>query len=136
MNEWVYRIEPMVFTRVKNDFPQRIKEKYEMKTANFTTSESSPKTAVFPNVLISVLEPSETGEDLEGVEINGGIFTVQVDIADNKTASRAKEVSIAVNEIMKKMGFRAITVPLPTSHDGIFRCVGRYRRHIDKNDIL
>lgn len=136
INDWVYRIEPMVFTRLKNDFSNAIKSKYDMKTANFTTDETSSKNPVFPNVVVRLLDPMETGKDLEQLEIHGGIFTFQVDITDNKSKARAKEVAIEVNNLMKKMRFEAVLIPFPSAQDGLYRCVGRYRRNIDKNDIL
>lgn len=109
-----------------------------MGNANFTTDETSNKANLsFPNVLVNLLTPTETAEDLEQCHINGGVFTFQIEIADNQTSkARAKEVAVEINRIMKQLRFHAVMIPTATvTSDGV-RYIARYRRSIDEFDVL
>lgn len=135
--EWIMRIPSTVFTRIKNEFSSTLKTKYKMTSSNFSTVGSSDTPAVFPFVCIQTLEPTETGEDLEGTSINGGLFTFQVDVYDNVSQTNAKSVMTEVLRIMKSMGFQC--KPIPTfnySSKDVHRMTARFRRSIDENDIL
>ena len=135
--EWVTRIPNKIFTRVKAEFSKKIKTKYKMTVSNFSTVGSSDTPAVFPFVYIQQLDPMETGEDLEGTTINGGLFTFQIDVTDNKKQENAKEVMTEVMRIMKTMGFKCKSLPFfDSSANGVFRMTARFRRSIDENDIL
>lgn len=135
-NGWVFRIESLVFTMVKQKFSNQIKTKYKMGNANFTTDEFSNKNPVFPNVLVNMLVPTESSKDLEQCHINGGIFSFQIEVTDNESKARAKEVMMEINNIMKSLRFDAIMMPSPTVTKDSIRYIARYRRHIDEFDIL
>ena len=108
-----------------------------MTVSNFSTVGSSDTPAVFPFVYIQQLDPMETGEDLEGTTINGGLFTFQIDVTDNKKQENAKEVMTEVMRIMKTMGFKCKPLPFfDSSAKGVFRMTARFRRSIGEGDIL
>lgn len=135
--EWVSRIPSTVFTRIKNQFSSTIKRKHKMEDSNFSTVGSSDAPAVFPFVYVKSLEPVETGEDLEGTSINGGLFTFQVDVYDNKYQANAKEVMMEVVRIMKRMGFKCKKLPsFDDSSKDVHRMTARFRREIDDGDVL
>lgn len=134
---WVMIIPSIIFTKIKTEFSSKLKEKYNMTDKNFSTVGSSDTTAVFPFVYIQSIEPIETGMDLEATNINGGIFSFQIDVTDNQSQYRAKEVMTEVLRIMKKMGFQC--KPMPSFDDSVKdvkRMVARFQRAIDENDIL
>ena len=81
-------------------------------------------------------EPTEVGADLEGREINAGTFTFQIDVYDNRSQNRAKEVMSEVVRIMKGMRFFINSMPEFSSSNGIHRCTMRARRVIGSGDIL
>ena len=89
MADWTDRISSVVFTRIKNEFSSSLKTKYKMTSSNFSTVGSSDTPAVFPFVFIQFLPSAEVGQDLEGNEINAGLFTCQVEVTDNQTQARA-----------------------------------------------
>ena len=137
MADWTDRISSIVFTRIKNEFSNSLKTKYKMTNSNFSTVGSSDTPAVFPFVYIQQLEPMETGEDLEGTTINGGLFTFQINVTDNKKQENAKEVMTEVMRIMKTMGFKCKPLPFfDSSAKGVFRMIARFRRSIGEGDIL
>ena len=134
---WVMIIPSIIFTKIKTEFSTKLKEKYNMTDKNFSTVGSSDTPAVFPFVYIQSIEPIETGMDLEATNINGGIFSFQIDVTDNQSQYRAKEVMTEVLRIMKKMGFQC--KPMPSFDDSVKdvkRMVARFQRAIDENDIL
>ena len=137
MSDWYIMIPLMVFTKLKQNFSQTIKDTYKMTDKNFSTVGSSDTPAVFPFVYIQQLDPMETGEDLEGTTINGGLFTFQIDVTDNKKQENAKEVMTEVMRIMKAMGFKCKSLPFfDSSAKGVFRMTARFRGSIVENDIL
>lgn len=134
---WVMIIPSIIFTKIKTEFSSKLKEKYNMTDKNFSTVGSSDTPAVFPFVYIQSIEPIETGMDLEATNINGGIFSFQIDVTDNQSQYKAKEVMTEVLRIMKKMGFQC--KPMPSFDDSVKdvkRMVARFQRAIDENDIL
>lgn len=134
---WVMAIPSIVFTRVKTEFSSKLKEKYSITGKNFSTVGSSDTPPVFPFIYLQSIEPTETGADLEGININGGIFSFQIDVTDNQSQSRAKEVMTEILRIMKKMGFKCSPMPsFDNSSKNVFRMVARFRKNIDENDIL
>ena len=115
MADWTDRISSIVFTRIKNEFSSTLKTKYKMADSNFSTVGSSDTPAVFPFVYIQLLPSAEQGQDIEGTEINAGLFTFQIEVTDNQTQARSKEVMAEVKRIMKAMRFTV--QPTPTLED-------------------
>ena len=136
MADWTDRISSIVFTRIKNEFSSTLKTKYKMADSNFSTVGSSDTPAVFPFVYIQLLPSAEQGQDIEGNEINAGLFTFQIEVTDNQTQARSKEVMAEVKRIMKAMRFTV--QPTPTledtkyTHRAIMRCI----RRVGSGDIL
>lgn len=135
-SNWIMMIPSQVFTRIKTEFSEKIKTKYSMTSENFSTTDSQNKKAVFPFVYINLLPASETGNDLAGDTINGGIFTFQIDVYDNKTQARAREVMTEVVRIMKSMRFLVNQMPNSDDTDEIKRMTARFQRTIGGLDVL
>ena len=111
MADWTDRISSVVFTRIKNEFSSSLKTKYKMTSSNFSTVGSSDTPAVFPFVYIQLLPSAEQGQDIEGNTINAGLFTFQIEVTDNQTQARAKDVMSEVKRIMKSMRFTVQPTP-------------------------
>ena len=92
MADWTDRIPSKVFTRIKNEFSSSLKTEYKMTDSNFSTVGSSDTPAVFPFVYVQLLGSPMRGKDLEGRRINAGLFTFQIEVTDNQTQARAKDV--------------------------------------------
>lgn len=136
MADWTDMISSNVFSRIKNEFSSTIKKNYKMKDENFSTVGSSDTPAVFPFVYIQLLPSVEQGQDLDGNTINAGLFTFQIEVTDNQTQSRAKDVMSEVKRIMKSMRF--IVQPTPDIQDtkDTHRAIMRCNRRIGSSDIL
>lgn len=136
MADWTDRISSVVFSRIKNEFSSTIKKNYKMKDENFSTVGSSDTPAVFPFVYVQLLPSAETGQDLEGATINAGLFTFQIEVTDNQTQARAKDVMSEVKRIMKSMRFTVQCTPTLEDTKDTHRAIMRCNRIIGSCDIL
>ena len=136
MADWTDRISSIVFTRIKNEFSNSLKTKYKMTNSNFSTVGSSDTPAVFPFVYIQLLPSAEAGQDIEGNTINAGLFTFQIEVTDNQTQARAKDVMSEVKRIMKSMRFTVQTTPDIQDTKDTHRAIMRCNRRIGSSDIL
>ena len=136
MADWTDRISSIVFTRIKNELSSTIKTKYKMTNSNFSTVGSSDTPAVFPFVYVQLLPSAEAGQDLEGSEINAGLFTFQIEVTDNQTQARAKDVMSEVKRIMKSMRFTVQPTPDIQDTKDTHRAIMRCNRIIGSCDIL
>lgn len=136
MADWTDRISSIVFTRIKNEFSSTLKTKYKMADSNFSTVGSSDAPAVFPFVYIQLLPSAEQGQDIEGNEINAGLFTFQIEVTDNQTQARSKEVMAEVKRIMKAMRFTVQPTPTIEDTKDTHRVIMRCSRRVGSGDIL
>ena len=136
MADWTDRISSVVFTRIKNEFSSTLKTKYKMTSSNFSTVGSSDTPAVFPFVYVQLLPSAETGQDLEGTTINAGLFTFQIEVTDNQTQARAKDVMSEIKRIMKSMRFTVQCTPTLEDTKDTHRAIMRCNRIIGSGDIL
>ena len=136
MADWTDRISSVLFTRIKNEFSSSLKENYKMKDENFSTVGSSDTPAVFPFVYVQLLPSAETGQDLEGATINAGLFTFQIEVTDNQSQTRAKDVMSEVKRIMKSMRFTIQPTPEFKDTKDTHRAIMRCDRIIGSCDIL
>lgn len=135
MSEWIFLVPSVVFSRIQAEFDAELKSKYGMTTANFSTTDSANKSAVFPFAFINPIQGSETGQTLDGQSVNGGLFSFQIDVYDNKTQQRARTVMAEICRIMKSMHFEIVAMPTVESGD-THRCTMRFRRVIGASDKL
>lgn len=136
MADWTDRISSVVFTRIKNGFSSTIKTKYKMTSSNFSTVGSSDTPAVFPFVYVQLLPSAEQGQDIEGNTINAGLFTFQIEVTDNQTQARARDVMSEVKRIMKSMRFTVQCTPTLEDTKDTHRAIMRCNRIIGSCDIL
>lgn len=127
-------IESQIFSLIKAKFPDRVKKKYP--DLNFTTSDKSSTKPKFPTVYIHLMEPTETGETLEGSSLNAVNAAFQIDVSDNQSQARADEVAKEILKIMKSMRFSAKPLPFHNSVGDVYRTTARYRRVIGAGDII
>ena len=136
MADWADRISSVVCTRIKNEFSSTLKSKYKMTSSNFSTVGSSDTPAVFPFVYINLLPSVERGQDIEGNTINAGLFTFQIEVTDNQTQARAKDVMSEVKRIMKSMRFTVQPTPDIQDTKDTHRAIIRCNRRIGSDDVL
>lgn len=133
--EWDELVLSTVFTRIKTNFSSSLKTKYKMTDKNFSSVGSSDTPAVFPFVRLQMLPGSEIGYDLEGDKINAEKFSFQIDVTDNQSQYRAKEIMREVKRIMKTMRFRGSSMPTQEDTKDTCRQTARFSRTIGSNDV-
>lgn len=130
---WIDRIEPIVQTRLNIELTKKIGSKYS--NLNVTTVSTSNTDSKFPNVYVQELGGSEEGQTLDGLEINAINSTFQIEVTDNQSQGRAKDVMSEVVSIMKTMRFSVVTLP-EAQNTEVYRYVARFRRIIGHGDTL
>lgn len=134
---WTSDISSIVFTRVKTQFSANIKNKFNMTSSNFSTTDKSNKKAIFPFVYIWLMPSNIKDTDLERKSKNTVDFTFQIDVYDNQSQNRANEVAKEVMRIMyNELSFLPTPAPYFENEDNVFRMTARYFRTLDWNDIL
>ena len=136
MSDWYMMIPLMVFTKLKQNFSQTIKETYKMTDKNFSTVGSSDTPAVFPFVYFNALPATEQGRDLQGTSVNGALFGFQIDVYSNKTQNEARKVMSEVTKAMKTMGFEINSMPGFEDTKDVHRMTARFRRMFGADDTL
>lgn len=136
MSDWYMVIPLMVFTKLKNEFSQKIKDTYKMTDKNFSTVGSSDTPAVFPFVYFQTLPAIEQASDLQGTSVNGGSFAFQIDTYSNKTQTEARKVMSEASRIMKTMGFEITSMPSFENTKDVHRMTARFRRVFGAGDKL
>lgn len=136
MSDWDMMIPLMVFTRIKQNFSQTIKDKYNMTDKNFSTVGSSDTPAVFPFVYVQTLPGTEQAVDMQGISVNAVTFAFQIDVYSNKTQTDARKVMSEVRRIMKSMGFECNQMPSFENTKDVHRMTARFRRVIGGADKL
>ncbi len=136
MAYWTDIISSVVFTRIKNEFSSNLKTKYKITDGNFSTVGSSDTPAVFPFVYVQLLPSAEEGQDLEGTSINAGLFTFQIEVTDNQSQTRTKDIMSEVKRIMKSMRFTVQPTGDIQDTKDTHRAIMRCNRRIGSGDIL
>lgn len=136
MSDWYIMIPLMVFTKLKQNFSQTIKDTYKMTDKNFSTVGSSDTPAVFPFVYFNALPATEQGRDLQGTSVNGALFGFQIDVYSNKTQNEARKVMSEITKVMKTMGFEINSMPSFEDTKDVHRMTARFRRMFGADDTL
>lgn len=131
---WVADIENMVFSLIKAKTYSKLKIKYP--NIRYTTVATSRENAKFPSIYFRQLDSPETGQTMEGADINGVSVAFQVDVTSNVSKSNVKEIIYVLAEELKKMKFDINVFPIFSVEDDVHRGTMRVRRIIANKDIL
>ena len=134
-NSWVFDLETHIFSIVQKKVGDKLKSKYP--NIRFTTT-SNPKdvTVKYPTVYIHELPGAEKARTLDGEDISGILYSMQVEVSTDKSAKEAKAVLKEVALVYKNMGFEINSFPKESDGDEYYRCVMRVRRTLGNIDAL
>ena len=135
-SDWITMLPLKVFTAIKTEFSQTIKDTHEMTDKNFSTVGSSDTPAVFPFVRFQIMPGAEQGQDFEKNEINAGTFAFQIDVYDNKTQTRARKVMNEVVRILKGKGFDVNQFPTFEDTKDYHRMIVRVRKSFGDDEAF
>lgn len=132
---WTKNIFTSVYSRVSANGRIKLQSKYPK--INFTNSTPKSKITSFPTVIISKLQGSETGKDIEGSFVNGIISNIQIEVITNTNQEDSDYVADVCSDLMKTLRYEMVGEPYPNStQENEYRNISRYRREIDYGDII
>lgn len=132
---WTKNIFTSVFSRVSANGKIRLQDKYPK--INFTNSTPKTKITSFPTVIISRLQGSETGRDIEQCFVNGVYSNIQIEVITNTNQQDSDDIADVCSELMKQLRYNMVSEPFPNStKENEYRNISRYRREIDYGDVF
>ena len=126
-------VEDKVFSKIKTTATESLVSRFP--DIFFTTSSSTQANPKFPNVYVQALQGRERAKTLDGKSLNGGLFTFQIEVADNKSRQNTRVVMEEIVEIMVSMGFEVNGFPSQQDTD-VYRRVARFQRLIGTAETL
>lgn len=127
-------INSMIFSKVKNHVLADVGTKYKMTASSFSTVGAETSSAKFPFVYIALVSGVESNTDLEAINFNGGSYTYQINVYDNVSQARVKEVMDSVATAMKNMAFTIASLPIFATNESTYVQIARFQRFIDEGD--
>lgn len=131
---WVMDLEATFFTIIKNNFPDRLKTKYQ--DAFFTMESQVNTDPQFPTIYVHMLPMSEQGGDLVNQSINGVRATIQVDVTTNVSYAECNEVMSAILDEVKELGFKVTALPEAFIDVDVYRQTMQAERVIGNGDKI
>lgn len=131
---WWASLESTIFTVAKTRLNRELKTAYPKLYC--TMSPVTQSEAQFPTVYIHSASWMESGNDLDNVDVNAVLLTMQIDVIANSSLADAKKVMNECVGIMKTMRFNIQSMPIYSSDNNLFTGVARFRRYIGEGEDL
>lgn len=131
-----FDIPSIIFSRLVENFSEKIMKKYKMSRLNFSSVEMSETPTKFPFVTFIEIPGTEKDRDNEGNTINAMQFGFQADVFSNTSKEDVTFITKEVMRIMKKFRFDVIGSPSYDIQPNKYRCTTRYRRTIGNLDQI
>ena len=128
-------VDNLILTRIKNKTASKLGSKYSSLTIKYTNNDRELLEPTFPTVFVKQLQTRAIGETFDG-GINAGDFTFQVDVYDNSSQTRAKDILKAIIAVMTDMYFTLATFPIFDNTTNVYRATARFTRVIGASDKL
>lgn len=129
---WWASLESRLFTTYKTRLEKAVKEKFPKLYC--TASPMTKAASQFPTAYFRMVDWIEQGNDLDNIDTNAILATVQVDVIANTSLNDCKEVVYETTNIMKALSFSIIAMPIYTANNNLYTGVIRFRRMIGGSD--
>lgn len=135
---WWSELEARLYTKFR---ARLLKREFSFGEVNVTREGEQKIPSRFPTVYFHEADQRAYGlggYSLEDAGINGVTEYIEVAIIHNGTESELRELAVAAEMEMQKMGFRRSGGRSPVSYEGenIIRCVERFRRVTGAGDTI
>lgn len=134
-NQWIVDLENKVFSLVKGKTYSKLKEKYPG-ILYTTTSMNYDAKSNFPCVYIHQLGNSETHSDLERSRVSTITAGYQIEVYSNVSQRDCMYIMAEITDCMKQLLFTVKLSPYVDNQAPTFRCIARFERILDWNDIF
>ena len=132
---WTKNIFTSVYSRVSANGRIRLISKYPK--INFTNSTPKSKITAFPTVIITKLQGSEVGKDIEQSFVNGVISNIQIEVITNTSQEDSDYIADVCLDLMKTLRYEMVGEPYSnTTQENEYRNISRYRREVDYGDVI
>ncbi len=128
-------VENLIFTRIKKNTASYLGTKYSSLSVKYTMDDRELAEPSFPTVFIKQLTTPSVGNTFDG-GINAGNFTFQIEVYDNVSQTRSKDVLNAVTKVMSDMFFNVTSLPVHDNTSSVYRTIARFNRVIGVDDTL
>lgn len=132
-NNWFFDIENLVFTNIKVNASKKLRDKFP--NINFTTSNRTQGSPIYPTVYIHENEGQEKGQDLENKTINAVLSNIQVEVITDTSKDDAKKIASVCTDILKNMSFNITALPVFEEGSSYYRLIMRCSRTFGNADL-
>ena len=132
-NNWFFDIENVVFTNIKVNATKKLKDKFPK--INFTTSNRTQGSPIYPTVYIHENAGAEKGNDLENKTINAVESNIQIEVITDTSKDDAKKIASVCADIMKNMSFDITSLPVFEEGSSYYRLIMRCSRTFGNADL-
>lgn len=139
---WLDNIGSTIYSKVKYKASQTLKAKNSTKYAddNFRwTITDKPKDSNVTKkytVYLHQIASNETNVDLEGVNVNGVNYAMQIDVIAETSQDDVEEIMSVIRNIFKSMRFTVTQFPLFENETSGYRAIMRVKRSIGNMDYI
>lgn len=145
-NDWAFDLENKIFSIVKTKANKTVVARdkdgnditllQKFPKLKFTMTNRNETIATFPTVYIHELAGQETGNTLDGNNINAVMENIEITVYTDSTQDDAKKIMSVVIGILKELKFSVNQMPEFTNLSTTYRCIARARRLYGSGDIL
>ena len=132
-NNWFFDIENVVFTNIKVNATKKLKDKFPK--INFTASNRTQGSPIYPTVYIHENAGAEKGNDLENKTINAVESNIQIEVITDTSKDDAKKIASVCSGIIKNMSFDITSLPVFEEGSSYYRLIMRCSRIFGNADL-
>lgn len=131
---WWASLESKMFTIYQTKLRKSLSEKYPK--LHCTASPMTKSASQFPTAYFRMVDWIESGNDIQNVDTNAILATLQIDVITNTSLDDCKEVIFETINIMKSMRFNIIGMPVYSASNNLYTGIVRCRRYIGGGETV
>ena len=128
-------LDDQIFT-ILVDYVKEHLDDPELDDSNFSTRKSTPSDSELPFVYLKRINGIEFANDLEAVDLHGGLYTYEVRVTSNVSQDEVSTIMNEVTKAMKSMAFVATSLPIYLDTDNLHIKAARWQREFDDEDTI
>jgi len=139
-NDWVFDIEPKIYTIVKTRLEKSLKTTYPKLLV--TQEQKLNDETSLPSIYIKMLDSPEVGSDLDNLTVNAMLITFEVHITvakdgTNNGLTGLRKISKYVLDNFKKLRFNMVSRgEITRETSDTYKSIARFRRTIGGNEEI
>ena len=131
---WWASLESSLYTKFKTKLNNSLSSTFP--NLKCTMSPMTKEASKFPTVYFRAVDWIETGNDIENLDTNAIILTLQIDVIVNTSLDDCKEVIYEAINIIKSMRFNITGMPVYSANNNLYTGVVRCRRVVGNGEDI